>query len=447
MRKRIFVPVVAMLALAACSTPGSDSEDNAADLSQPVETDISGEPDTTLSIWTSESGNRLDILKELGNQFEEANPNVKLKWTVRDFGTYPAQIKLALSSEDGPDVAIGNLGWSLDGPLIKSGLFRPLDDYAEAYGWDTQYPEVGLRQLKFTEDGTKYGEGPIWGAPYASDVIGWFYNKEQLDELGMDVPTTMDELEEVLAASKAAGQEPIVFGNKDGWPAWHLLYNLINSYATPEEVAGIVYNDEGATYEADSIKAATNKMLEWKDKGYIREDINAVAQDDASANFIKGEGLFFPAGSWYASSMPADKIGFFLTPPLEEGTPARATGSFGYAWHVASNSDKVPQAAAFIDFTTNEDAARTFFAAGDISPMEVPDAEIRDGEVYNEIFDAWTSVLENDTLLPYLEFATPTSGEVGYPTLQKILAGQETVDEGLAAMEADRQKFVAENAS
>ena len=80
---------------------------------------------------------------------------------MRDFGAYPAQIKLALSSDDGPDVAIGNLGWSLDGPLIKAGLFRPLDDYAEAYGWDTRYPEVGLRQLKFSEDGTEYGEGPI----------------------------------------------------------------------------------------------------------------------------------------------------------------------------------------------------------------------------------------------------------------------------------------------
>ena len=78
----------------------------------------------------------------------------RVKWTVRDFAAYPAQVKLALNSDDGPDVCIGNLGWALDGPLIKAGLLRPLDDYAEAYGWDTRYPEVGLRQLKFSEDGT-----------------------------------------------------------------------------------------------------------------------------------------------------------------------------------------------------------------------------------------------------------------------------------------------------
>ena len=340
-------------------------------------------------MWTSEGGTRLEILKKLAKEFEAENPNVTVKWTVRDFGTYPAQIKLALSSEDGPDVAIGNLGWSLDGPLIKAGLFRPLDDYAKAYGWDTRYPEVGLRQLKFSEDGTEYGEGPIWGTPYASDVIGWFYNKDLLADLDMEVPTTLDELEDVLAASKAAGQQPIVFGNKDAWPAWHLLYNLVDQYAPIDDVSGIVYGDEGATYETDEIKEATAKMVEWKEAGYIRDDVNAIAQADASAGFLKGNGLFFPAGSWEAAAMP-DNIGFFLTPPIEEGETPRATGSFGYAWHIASNSDNVQAGAAFIDFTTNEDAAREFFAAGDIAPLPVEDPELKEGELYSDIFDAWT---------------------------------------------------------
>lgn len=446
MRGKLLIAAVASIAAlsTACTTPGSDPADDV-DLSQPVETDISGEPDTTLSVWTSESGNRLEILQRLTAGFEEANPNVKVKWTVRDFGSYPAQIKLALSSEDGPDVAIGNLGWSLDGPLIKAGLFRPLDDYAEAYGWDTRYPEVGLRQLKFTEDGEVYGEGPIWGTPYASDVIGWFYNQDLLDEIGMEVPTTFDELEAVLAASKEAGQQPIVFGNKDAWPAWHLLYNLIGHYATADEVAGIVYGDEGASYEAEPIVTATEKMVEWKDAGYIRSDVNAIAQADAGAAFIKGEGLFFPAGSWEAANMPGN-IGFFLTPPPDASDAPQATGSFGYAFHIASRSDHVAVGAAFLDWMSNEAAAREFFASGDIAPLPVEDPELKEGQVFSDIYDAWSTVLENDTLLPYLEFATPTSAEVNYPVLQRILAGEESVESGLAQIEASREKFLAENA-
>ncbi|MET0417462.1 MAG: extracellular solute-binding protein, partial [Actinoplanes sp.] len=161
------VVLAGSLALAACTTPGASTPAPTSSPTGAVSTDVSGLPDTTLSVWTSESGSRLDLLKARGEEFTKAHPNIKVSWTVRDFGAYPAQIKLALTSEDGPDVCIGNLGWSLDGPLIKAGLFRPLDDYAEAYGWDTRYPEVGLRQLKFTEDGKTYGEGPIWGTPYA----------------------------------------------------------------------------------------------------------------------------------------------------------------------------------------------------------------------------------------------------------------------------------------
>ena len=89
------VAATALLAT-ACTTPGSERAE--VDTSKPVETDISGLPDTTLSVWTSESGNRMDILKRLAKSFEAEHPNVKIKWTVRDFATYPTQIKLALSS-------------------------------------------------------------------------------------------------------------------------------------------------------------------------------------------------------------------------------------------------------------------------------------------------------------------------------------------------------------
>ena len=289
--------IIALLILlvfaAGCTTPGEE-RDSSAEPAAPVDTDVAALPDTTLSAWTSESGTRLEILRKLAKEFQEENPNITVEWTVRDFAAYPAQVKLALNSDDGPDVCIGNLGWALDGPLIKAGLLRPLDDYAEAYGWDTRYPEVGLRQLKFSEDGTVYGEGPIYGTPYASDVIGWFYNKDLLNDLGMDVPQTMDELEAILQASKDAGQQPILIGNKDGWPIWHLLYNVIDQTADAEEISGIVYNDEGASYESDGIKAGVDKVVEWNDAGYLPADVNAIAQADAGADFRSGKALVLP---------------------------------------------------------------------------------------------------------------------------------------------------------
>jgi hypothetical protein len=77
-----------------------------------------------LEVWTPENGIRLELVQQRADQFSAAHPDVKVNFTIRDFGSYPAQLKLALASDRPPDVVIGNLGWSLDGPLIKAGLLR-----------------------------------------------------------------------------------------------------------------------------------------------------------------------------------------------------------------------------------------------------------------------------------------------------------------------------------
>ena len=257
----------------------------------------------------------------------------------------------------------------------------------------------------------------------------------------------MDEMDALLEASEAAGQQPIIIGNKDGWPIWHLLYNVIDQYADAEEITGVVYNEEGASYESEGIETAVEKVaVEWRDAGYLPDDVNALAQADAGAAFREGEALLFPAGSWEAYDMP-DNVGFFLTPPLEEGEPSKATGSFGYSFHIAANSEDVAAGAAFLDWMSNENAAREFFAAGDIAPLAVEDPELKEGQVYTDIYDAWTTVLDNNVLMPYLEFSTPTAPEVQYPVMQQILADKMSVSDGLAEIEADRVAFVEENES
>lgn len=430
---------VIILPLVACAPGGSTSKSSAGST---VVTDISTQPAATLQVWTFESGAALDLLKKLGDQFHAKYPNITINWTARDFGAYPAQVKLALSGNDAPDVVLGNLGWTLDGPLVQGGLIRPLDDYAKAYDWVQRYPSEGSRQLRFSTDGKQFGTGPIWGVTYQADVLGWFYNRSMLASLGKQVPTTFSELESILAASKAAGQKPIVFGNKDGFPGWHLAYQLIDMMCDPSVTTGIVYNSPGATYQVSCIKQALDKMVEWTRNGYIQSDVNSISSADASAAFVEGSGLFFTAGSWEGSTM-GDQQGFFLLPQKTPGAVRHATGTFGASWHVSAKSKNVPAAVAFMDFTNNVAAARAFDAAGFIAPTTIQDPPLAAGAVHRDLSDAWAQTQKSDALLPYLEFATATAPEVMYPQLQALLAGQTTSDAALKALEEDRKKFVA----
>ena len=369
-------------------------------------------------------------------------PNIKVNWVVRDFGSYPAQIKLALSSAHAPDVAIGNIGWSLDGPLIQANLIRPLTPWVARYGWDKRYPATELDQLRFTTDGKKFGQGEIYGMPYAADVIGWFYNVAKLQKLGVGVPKTFAELEADFAKAKTAGEVPMELGNKDQWPGLHVFFNIDDTTQPADAVTGLVY-DKGSKWTDPSFAAAATTLAGWYRSGYLPSGTNGIAYGDATAAFAKGTGVFLPAGSWVASGLPADKFGFFLTPPVNAGDPSHATGSFGYGWHISTRSKQPDLAAAFIDWETNEDSARLFFEDGDIAPLQVANLTLKPGKLTSDIYAAFQQVLKDDTLLPYLDFSDPNGGEVIYPTFQRILVGDASPEAGMKTIEAAREKFVA----
>ena len=399
-----------------------------------------------LEVWTPEGGTRLQLVQQRADQFAAVHPDLKVNFTIRDFGSYPAQLKLALVSDSAPDVVIGNLGWSLDGPLIKAGLLRALDPWAARFGWDKRFPEVAQRQMRFSADGKQFGRGPIFGIPYAADVIGWFYNVGKLKKLNIGVPATLAELEAALEAARRAGEVPIMLGNRPQWPGLHLFYLVCDDLATDREINGIVFGDRAVQWTNPSFVASARKLAQWNARGYIAAGANSMSPDDALAKFIRGTGVFLPAGSWNAAELSAamdDNVAFILTPPVRKADPRRATGSVGYGWHITAASGQADLAAEFIDFMTQEAFAIQLTAGGDISPLTmrdgVPPAPSR---LAGDIFAAWQSVLANGTLRPYLEFSAPNGTEVLYPTIQSIMAGEETPERGLTLIEQSRKKFL-----
>jgi raffinose/stachyose/melibiose transport system substrate-binding protein len=425
-----------------CGSKGSDNRDGGVQRGS----DTAEGRRHFLEVWTPEGGTRLQLVQQRADQFSAAHPDAKVNFTIRDFGSYPAQLKLALASDSAPDVVIGNLGWSLDGPLIKAGLLRPLDPWATRYGWDKRFPEVAQRQMRFSADGRQFGRGPIFGIPYAADVIGWFYNVGKLKALDIGVPATLNEFEAALETVHRKGEVPIMLGNKPQWPGLHLFYLVSDDLASDREINGIVFGDRSVQWTAPSFVASARKLARWNARGYIAAGVNSMSPDDALARFIRGTGVFLPAGSWNAAELSAamnDNVAFFLTPPVRMGDPSRATGSVGYGWHITAASRQADLAAAFIDFMTQEAFAVQLASIGDISPIDLGDrAPKMPSRLAGEIFAAWQGVLANGTLLPYLEFSAPNGAEVLYPTMQSIIAGHETPEHGLARIEQSRKKFL-----
>ena len=95
----------------------------------------------------------------------------------------------AAPAGEGPDIFIGVHDWL--GAMVESGLVAPID-----LG-DKEDEFVPLALEAFT-----YTDGQLYGLPYATENLGFFYNTELVTE----PPTTWDEVLEMGRDLKAEGK-------------------------------------------------------------------------------------------------------------------------------------------------------------------------------------------------------------------------------------------------
>jgi len=145
------------------------------------------EPVATLRIWADDT--RTPILQGLADDFL-AEYNVALE--VEDLGVVQdirSQAIIAIPAGEGPDIFIGVHDWL--GALLESGLVAPID--------------LGDKADEFVQsnlDAFTYTDGKLYGLPYASENLGFFYNTELVPE----PPTTWDQALEIGRTLKSEGK-------------------------------------------------------------------------------------------------------------------------------------------------------------------------------------------------------------------------------------------------
>lgn len=190
--------------VAACGTPGSTVSSSGSSTG-PVSTTITKEPVTLKILDTGTEPGPNAEYKELIARFERKYPNVTVERTPEPFESLLSNVKLRLSSGEAPDISEGNPGAQVDGALVKGGLIRPLDSYAKAYGWDKIWSAKTQATNMYSTDGEEFGKGSLYGISPRGEVVGVFYNKAKLKELGVEPPATFAEFEAILETPRRRG--------------------------------------------------------------------------------------------------------------------------------------------------------------------------------------------------------------------------------------------------
>lgn len=235
MKKSHFKQVIAAtlaagmaLSLTACG--GKDSvelnsgelqEVDLADLQFPLKEKATLTGMTSFPANTESNPNNRTIFKRL-----QEKTNVEIEWTAIQSDQWGDKITLNMANPKTLTDFIFTAGFG-DSDLLKyadQGIIIPLEEYIDAY-----MPNLSAVFEKYPEYRTMStdSEGHIWALPWIEQLGSEktaiqtidnmsFINKKWLDFLGLEMPTTVDEFEQVLIAFRDHASELQAEFNIDG---------------------------------------------------------------------------------------------------------------------------------------------------------------------------------------------------------------------------------------
>ncbi|MEU8733655.1 extracellular solute-binding protein [Streptomyces tendae] len=409
--------LAAALVCAGCSPPGAGKAapgGGQVAITDPVTSaQVADLGDVTLRMWADQA--EKPLITSVLPAFEKKYPNVKVDITYKSFDDLIATVVNAASGSNPPDLFQGNIGYAVDGALVKAKLVRPLDDVAAAYGWITGTGASTLAPARWNGSGTAFGSGNLYGMSPISEVQGIYYNKALLKELGLRPPRSLEDLKRALPVVKESGRQPVMLGNSDQYAATHIFSDLAATEQEPASIRDWIGGKKGTTFVTKGNEKAADTMAEWAHKGYFGAGYDGLSNEDAVTRFAKGSGAFFVGGSWNGATLDPEKFGFG---PLTTG----GAGATASPWHIAASSDVTPAAVAFLAALRTPQSAQEILDTGRL-PV-VTDGVKGSNSLQSQTLDALKRTIAAGTQVGYYDWtATDMLGVMG-GKLQEVMAGR-----------------------
>lgn len=412
-----------------------------------------------LEVWdVYYSPNRDPVVVAAIEQFRQRHPDWQVKRTSRPLADMRTATMAALAAGMGPDVLLVNNGENMMGPMVRANHIVSLDGYAERYGWTEKLFSPGLwNRARYSADGTKFGEGSIWGVGLDAELVGVYYNMDILNSLGLSIPQSVAEMEELMETVKQAGWAPIAVGLLDDWQFFH-LYGAVQNATLAKQMgadAAQTYLDDivirgltSRTWHEEGNVEAARIVQEWAEKGYFVDGYTALGGDDALAVFQAGAAAMFIQGSWYSASIAEVdfETAFAPFPPMVRGgeLPPQI-GGMATPLGISVYSPNPDLAAEFLDILISSDTTVELQLEMFVLPARVPAPLelVQEGSVFHDILVAWNQTNELNRVGHFLDWTTPTMWDTMAEAGRDLVLKRITPQEFVARIEADYRNHVS----
>lgn len=428
-----FMMMFTLVFAAACSSNNSTANNNS---------EGTGESDSNeqveIEFWTMQLSPTFDdYINGVIADFEEENPNVKVKWVDVPWGDMETKILTSVASKTAPDVA--NLNPQFAAKLAELDALVNMDEMVPD-DVRSQYFEGVWASNTF--------DGKTFGIPWYLSSQVTMYNTDIFEEAGLDTekaPSTFEELKTVAKQIKDETGKYAFFPALDGS---HLLESMV--------MMGVDLTNEDmtkATFNTAEGKEAFQFFVDLYEGGYIPREVLTEGHSKAVDLYQAGEIAILASGPQFLTIVEEnapDILAATKTAPIITGkTNKKNVAAMNLV--VPKQSEHQQAAVDFSIFMTNAENQVEF----DKLTAILPSIETAlDDPFFNELPAEPTPIDEarivsasqlkdSEVLIPPMSNFEDLRTAMN-EALHAAMLGQMSVDEALAQAEAKWNEILAQ---
>lgn len=223
------------------------------------------------------------------HQYDEENDNITIEdLSVNELDVYNSKLKSSIAANDYPDI-ITNYGYNTAYQWVKNDLLRDMTTLIESDSYTGPTDETYLAPWDYTANGI---EG-VYGIPANVNIGTVFYiNKKLLEDNGLQVPETWEEINEMAPALIEKGITPIALSAATKGRLAHFYTSLaMRMYGL--DLREKLISKEAKWSDEESL-SVFQKFEEMNNAGLFGTDAISLDASGMEAMFLNGEAAMYP---------------------------------------------------------------------------------------------------------------------------------------------------------
>jgi multiple sugar transport system substrate-binding protein len=320
----------------------------------------------TLRVFSGGANQRPDLMRKLFDQYQAANPNVKIDIETGG-ATSDLQRQYLSTVLNAKDPAIDVFMIDIVNPAqyFGAGWLEPLNTLIGE-------PATVLRPYLPVYSSANVIDGKLAAMPAFADSMFMYYRRDLLEKHKIAEPKTWDELAAAARKVQQGEGNPNLQGlSIQGAP----IEGAVCTFLLPYWGQGKEFNDAAGRMTLDK-PAAVKGLQQWLgmvDQGVIKRNVAEVKTPDTVNEFKAGQVVF--AINWGfawerfkddADSQVKGKVGVMPLPAMAGGRSATCTG--GWQWALSAFSRNKTEAAKLIRYMSTPAASKFLAVEGSLLP-------------------------------------------------------------------------------